>query len=153
MYYLNKSCIPVFAKECLLYIMVTLEDFAFLILLSSWFLFYLSVGEEGDGGHALDWSLGILPRSKFQRCSWLSEQWVSTSPLTSWLCSPLQELQKLPTSPQGHGLGLAQKESASTYLNSWTGSWTRVPENTKLMIYLWAIAHLWTCISHSFACL
>ena len=45
-----------------------------------------------------------IPSSELQRCSWLSERWqhisgLDTSPLTSRLCSQLQELQELPTSP------------------------------------------------------
>ena len=58
---------------------------------------------------------------------------VFTSPLTSRLCSQLQELQKLPTSPQG--CGLAQK-SISLYL-PWLPDreLNPGPGGMKLMLY------------------
>ena len=50
---------------------------------------------------------------------------VFASPLTSRLCSQLQELQELPTSPL-RMRSSSERASAPTYLGSWTGSWTRV---------------------------
>ena len=63
------------------------------------------------------------PSSELQRCLRLSERLVFTSPLTSRLCSQLQELQELPTSPLRMW---SSSKKASAYLGSWSGSWTWV---------------------------
>ena len=66
---------------------------------------------------------------------------VFTSPLTSKLCSQLQELQELPTSPEG--CGIAQK-SISFYLpGSW--SWTRDTMPTKSPPILWVKCDSQSC--------
>ena len=50
---------------------------------------------------------------------------VFTSPLTGRLCSQLQELQELPTSPL-RMWSSSKRASASIYQRSWTGSWAWV---------------------------